>query len=45
MLEDCAATQRDPGRMEKWADRDLVKFNRGKCEPQAPEHAGADQLL
>jgi len=28
--EGCAAIQRDLNRLEKWADRDLMKRNKGK---------------
>lgn len=28
----CAAIQRDPNRLENWAEGDLTKHNKGKCE-------------
>jgi len=31
-LEGCAAIQRDLNRLEKWADKNLMKCNEGKCK-------------
>ena len=30
--EGWAAIQRDPDRLEKWAERNLIKFIKGKCK-------------
>jgi len=32
MPEGCCAIQRNLDRLEKWADRNLTNFNRGKCK-------------
>jgi len=32
MPEGCAAIQRDLGRLEKWADRNILKFDKEKCK-------------
>ena len=44
MPEVCAAIQRHVSRLEKRADRNLVKFNEGKMPSSAPVHAGANWL-
>ncbi|PKU49234.1 rna-directed dna polymerase from mobile element jockey-like [Limosa lapponica baueri] len=49
-LEGCATIQRDISRLEKWADWNLMKFNKGKCNiphlgRNNPRHLlGADKL-
>lgn len=31
-LQGCAAVQRNPGRLVKWADRSLMEPSKGKCK-------------
>ncbi|PKU36853.1 rna-directed dna polymerase from mobile element jockey-like [Limosa lapponica baueri] len=30
-LEGCATIQQDPDRLESWVEKNLMKFNKGKC--------------
>jgi len=48
----CAALQKDLSKLEKWADRNLMQFSKGKCQilqagrdkPRHQHMQGADQL-
>jgi len=31
ITKDCAATQSDLNRLQQWAEKNIVKFNKGKC--------------
>ena len=45
-LEGCAAIQKDLNSPEKWADRSLMKFNKGKCKvPLAPSATTRHQYM
>ena len=42
MPEGCAAIQKDLNRLEKWADRNLMKFSKERCKVL---HLGNNNLL